>query len=327
MCLWCGYQVNPPAAASGLAPNEEFPLMEEQDISSVPAESAGEVPQWRQELSQRLLSIKQKREASRQTLEPESGVLPFADSAASAPPEQPSPMPAQSDPIVRPRSPVRETPRKQDQENTKPLHSSALPSEAIKPPEIEIPVDDTEPRDTKDLIDQMTSRPPTTPVIPSRTAGILQQLPYTSDEGEGRLILLSRTLSGLIDLIIMSLSAIILIIAADFFSGIITLDSLSIISYSVLFLLVYFLYSLFFIGISNQTVGMMITDLRVISGVDEKRPHMRQILVRCCIYLVSFLCLGIGLLWALFDSENRCFHDILTDTRVVRSYSAFSKPD
>jgi len=33
---------------------------------------------------------------------------------------------------------------------------------------------------------------------------------------------------------------------------------------------------------------------------------------------VSLAAAGLGFLWSYVDTERRCWHDILTDTRVVR---------
>jgi uncharacterized RDD family membrane protein YckC len=93
---------------------------------------------------------------------------------------------------------------------------------------------------------------------------------------------------------------------------------MSLILFSVLFLLNFFLYSLFFLSSSNQTIGMMITDLRVI-GRGERRPTLGQLLRLCCGYLVSLFGLGIGLLSGLFDRGNLCFHDHISGTYVARN--------
>ena len=88
-------------------------------------------------------------------------------------------------------------------------------------------------------------------------------------------------------------------------------------NFSGLFLLVYFFYSIFFLAASNQTLGMMITDLRVV-GSDEGRPLIRQLVGRCFGYLISLMGLGIGLLWSLFDRESLCFHDRVSHTHIIR---------
>jgi uncharacterized RDD family membrane protein YckC len=62
---------------------------------------------------------------------------------------------------------------------------------------------------------------------------------------------------------------------------------------------------------------MMITDLRIVDA-DGRRPSVSQILRRCFGYLASVLVLGLGLLWSLFDRDSQCFHDRISDTRIVR---------
>ena len=108
--------------------------------------------------------------------------------------------------------------------------------------------------------------------------------------------------------------------AADFFDGIIVLDTFSMLDFLILFFLMYFVYSLFFLYLtaSNQTIGMMITELRV-AGIEEKRPSFHKLARRCFWHLVSLLFLGIGLLWGVFDRDNMCLHDRLSNTRVIRN--------
>ena len=150
------------------------------------------------------------------------------------------------------------------------------------------------------------------------TAELLRQSQAHSDRNEGWMTLLSRALSGILDIIILVLCTGALIIAADLVSGIRRPDLVSLFNYSMLLLLLYFIYAVFFLVILNQTIGMMIANLQLIAGTGESRPQTLLILARCCCYLVSLLCLGIGLLWALFDREHQCLHDRLTNTRIVR---------
>ena len=62
---------------------------------------------------------------------------------------------------------------------------------------------------------------------------------------------------------------------------------------ALVFLATYFLYSMFFLGAACQTIGMMITHLRLV-GTDGKRPALSRILGRCAIYIPSVLLLGAG---------------------------------
>jgi uncharacterized RDD family membrane protein YckC len=137
------------------------------------------------------------------------------------------------------------------------------------------------------------------------------------DAGEERLLLLTRTLAGLVDLIIVALCASCMVFAVDIVEGIDTLDSVSKFHYVLLFLATYFLYSFFFLGMATQTIGMMITDLRVVSG-SVSRASVSQIVVRCLMFLLGSAACGLGLAWGFFDRQARCLHDRVSRTRVTR---------
>ena len=270
MCLWCGYQVTQSAEDSEPNPGEH------QDSSDAPAEIAPEeLPEWRQQLSQRLQSIKQKREVS---------------GSAQEESEIPSPADSTIPPSMKPAESV-------------PSSAGVNPAEA---------------QNTQKRIDEMTSRQSQHKEVLFGASFKNVPSPKVSDFNNSPMMLLSRSLSGLVDLIIIGLSTGILILAADIFSGIKVLGFGSIVNYMLLFLLIYFLYSLFFFRISSQTIGMMITHLRVVTGMNMERPRVGRILARCVGYLISLFFFGLGLLWAFFDQEHRCFHDRLTNTRVVR---------
>jgi uncharacterized RDD family membrane protein YckC len=137
------------------------------------------------------------------------------------------------------------------------------------------------------------------------------------DPAEDKLILLTRTLAGLVDLIIIVLCAGCIILAVDILEGIEIWDTLSQIHYAALFLATYFVYSLFFLGMANQTIGMMLTDLRMV-GDSTARAGILQILGRCGAFLLGVAALGIGLIWGFFDHRARCLHDLLSGTRIIR---------
>jgi uncharacterized RDD family membrane protein YckC len=134
---------------------------------------------------------------------------------------------------------------------------------------------------------------------------------------ENKLILLSRTLAGLVDLIIIIVSGSAFIFSVDVLEGIDVFDSVSITHYLLLLLVTYFVYSMFFLSTGTQTIGMMLTDLRVV-GTAMQRPKITQILMRCIAFLLGLAAFGIGLLWGCFDRQSRCLHDWLSQTRVER---------
>jgi len=135
---------------------------------------------------------------------------------------------------------------------------------------------------------------------------------------EGRLIFLSRTLSGLIDLFLIALFSGIFLFLADYFTNAPILSSIRVISFAALFLIIYLLYSIFFLGTSRQTIGMMATDLRVV-GMNQEWVSMSQVVRRSAVFPVSLFGLGIGLLAGVFSRKCLCLHDRLSKTCVVRT--------
>ena len=118
-----------------------------------------------------------------------------------------------------------------------------------------------------------------------------------TDEGSPeKLILLSRTLSGLVDLIIVFLCGSAFILVTDMVSGITVFDSRSLLHYSLLVVAIFLVYSLFFLGTANQTIGMMITNLRVVGKVWESSHFCPTVDPMLAVYLVSLLGLGVGLI-------------------------------
>lgn len=272
---------------------------------------ANEPPQWRQELSKRLQAIKEKREAMGQSAKPgRAEITPPVPARHSrtepaqvitptkfiegAPPRRPAPKPR----TVIPRQKILE-----------PVTRERAPEK--------LPAAQADARDIQNLIDNAVSRQSPRPDEVSSPADFFYTPESQPVEFEGKLILLSRTLCGLVDLMIVLLCTGVLILSADFFSGIIALDVISYLLFAVLFLITYFFYSLFFLAATNQTIGMMITELRVV-GICDERPSFGQLMQRCWAFLASLLGLGFGLLWGLFDRESLCFHDRVSDTRVER---------
>ena len=68
----------------------------------------------------------------------------------------------------------------------------------------------------------------------------------------------------------------------------------------------------------GQTIGMRAWRLRV-TLADGARMTWTRALLRFGVALVSFGALGIGFLWALFDSRKRTWHDLVAGTAVSRS--------
>ena len=65
----------------------------------------------------------------------------------------------------------------------------------------------------------------------------------------------------------------------------------------------------------GRTLGMQAWGLEIVAGNGERRPHWSEIGVRFAGAMVS-LC-GVGYLAALFDAQNRAWHDRWSHTRLV----------
>jgi uncharacterized RDD family membrane protein YckC len=130
-------------------------------------------------------------------------------------------------------------------------------------------------------------------------------------------ILLTRTLSGLIDLLIVAgCSGVFLGLSMRFGN----IDVLSqsfrpVVWGSIVFF--HLFYSLYFLGLTHKTIGMMLTGLEV---VDEQAGQLLfyQLFLRTIFFLFSWALAMLGLFWGLWDHRSRCMHDFLSRTLVVR---------
>lgn len=314
VCNSCGFtigeQAEPPSRAAEVNAGDLSGMIEiaysegaEEDVSAE-APSVGEpsradgIPSWRQELSQRLQAVREKRNAAAAAAAPASSPLP-----------NPAEIPAPISPGLLERKPVR---RPQTPRSPLPRQIALQP---LEPKPEEVGPGSGSKDDARKIIDDVVSM--RFPARGGDAATSISFEPAPRDEDEGKLILLSRTLSGMIDLIIVTLCAGGAIIAADSVEGIVAADWISAINYSLLFLINYFLYSLFFLSTSTQTIGMMITELRVV-GPGGGHPTLGRLSLRCVEYLASLALLGIGLIMGLFDRDCMCFHDRHSGTTVVR---------
>jgi hypothetical protein len=51
---------------------------------------------------------------------------------------------------------------------------------------------------------------------------------------------------------------------------------------------------------------------------DEARRSPGAVLLRTTFFVLAVACLGIGLIWGIFDREAKCWQDILSDSHVAR---------
>lgn len=68
---------------------------------------------------------------------------------------------------------------------------------------------------------------------------------------------------------------------------------------------------------NGQTLGMQVWGVRI-QNADGTAIDLWQALLRFMIAAVSLLALGLGYWWALWDKQNRTWHDIYSESQVVR---------
>ena len=68
---------------------------------------------------------------------------------------------------------------------------------------------------------------------------------------------------------------------------------------------------------NGQTLGMQVWGLRV-QNSDGQAISLWQALLRFLVSICSWLPLGLGFLWQLWDKEKRSWHDIYSESRIVQ---------
>ena len=68
---------------------------------------------------------------------------------------------------------------------------------------------------------------------------------------------------------------------------------------------------------NGQTLGMQVWGLRI-QNADGSAITLWQAQLRFVVAIGSWLCLGLGFLWVLWDKDKRSWHDIYSESRVVQ---------
>lgn len=132
-----------------------------------------------------------------------------------------------------------------------------------------------------------------------------------------------RLLASLIDSFIFFIPIIILLFFLDRF-----FDVSNIINYSIVLFAVFFfmpILAIFYYSVSTSslggTLGKLILGLEVISD-DGKRLNFKMSFLRHTLgYFVSSICLNLGYLWMLTNTDRKCWHDKLFNSNVINKSS------
>ena len=87
--------------------------------------------------------------------------------------------------------------------------------------------------------------------------------------------------------------------------------------YTVYLLSIWFFYLTWCWHRGGMTVGMRAWRVKIEDG-NGNRPGWGKSTIRFLASLLSAAAVGLGFLWALVDSRNRTWHDLLSSTRLVR---------
>ena len=84
---------------------------------------------------------------------------------------------------------------------------------------------------------------------------------------------------------------------------------------TILFLELFIFFTYFWMA-DGQTIGMKAWRLHLMTS-SGRRPSLNQLTLRFISAALSFVPLGLGYWWSLFDAEGRTWPDILSDSRIV----------
>ena len=124
-----------------------------------------------------------------------------------------------------------------------------------------------------------------------------------------------RIVAALVDVAVFCLVAFPFVATTYAIDGDFTRPSVALLLSSTLVLLAAF-YLVSMLAIAGRTVGMMFGKLHVVD-FEGGAPTSRDILLRVAGYFVAAIPLGLGFVWALFNSERCGWHDLISGTRVV----------
>ena len=79
---------------------------------------------------------------------------------------------------------------------------------------------------------------------------------------------------------------------------------------------------------NGQTLGMLAWRVKVVQAGDGGRITWAQALVRYLVSYLSWVALGFGFWWSLWDPAKKTWHDRLSGTRLIRapSFTEISNP-
>jgi len=85
---------------------------------------------------------------------------------------------------------------------------------------------------------------------------------------------------------------------------------------AIIFIISFFFYSWFWIH-GGQTLGMKTWKFKITCN-DGSNVNWKSATIRFVAGILSWLPFGLGFVWSMFDKEKRTWHDIASNTQLVR---------
>ncbi len=88
--------------------------------------------------------------------------------------------------------------------------------------------------------------------------------------------------------------------------------------YQAYIFVVAFIFFAWFWTHNGQTLGMRTWKIQLVND-DDSEISWSTALIRYSVATLSWLALGLGFLWSLWDKQHRTWHDIASKTKLVRT--------
>jgi uncharacterized RDD family membrane protein YckC len=71
-------------------------------------------------------------------------------------------------------------------------------------------------------------------------------------------------------------------------------------------------------GVFGQTIGMMLFGLRIVRNSDGGKLTWGNVIMRLIGFIIAWIPITLGFIWAAFDARKRGWHDMIGGTVVIK---------
>ena len=129
-----------------------------------------------------------------------------------------------------------------------------------------------------------------------------------------------RLVAFIIDQMIITVASVLmLVVPSSFMQDDDTAALILLVSYAIYFAFFLYYYVYFPVQNSGRTFGKRITNIQIVRTDGSPVGYWRMFLRNIIGYQISRFVFALGYLWMLWDDENRTWHDLITDTLVIKA--------